>query len=82
MVAKVRYAEREKKMARQYKMQMKRAMHERRTSGKLSSHSTLYTGSPDSVYVAKLVASFQYVPEKREEILKKYENIKSLTSVR
>lgn len=35
-----------------------------------------YTGSPDSVDVAKLVGSFEYVPEKREAVLKRYETLR------
>lgn len=56
----------------------------RRTGHRFDSkrYCTLYTGSPDSVDVAKLVGSFKYIPEKREEILKKYENLKSRTIVR
>lgn len=56
----------------------------RRTGHRFDSkrHCTLYTGSPDSVDVAKLIGSFKYIPEKREEILRKYENLKSRTIVR
>lgn len=42
----------------------------------------LYTGSPDSVTVAKLMDSFQYTPEKRDEILRKYDDLKARTLVR
>lgn len=41
-----------------------------------------YTDSSDSIEVAKLIGSFQYRPEKREEILQKYEDLLKRNPVR
>lgn len=36
----------------------------------------VYTGSPDSERVAQYIGKFEYHPEKRQEILEKYENLR------
>ena len=41
-----------------------------------------YTGSPDSEDVAKLITNFHYAPEKREAVLKKYEDLAQQKMVR
>ena len=62
-------------------MEVVRARHKPHRLG-YKMYCTSYTGSPDSVDVARLVGSFKYTPEKRDEILQKYEDLKNQTLVR
>ena len=80
MMSKIAYKIKEKRK-KDYKVVPVRTRHKTHTLGH-KMYCTSYTGSPDSVDVARLVGSFRYTPEKRDEILKKYEDLKNQTLAR
>ena len=53
-----------------------------RSIGQRERCTVVYTGSPDSVDVAKLLEPFQYMPERRDNILKKYSDLTFRTIVK
>ena len=81
MMDKVTYKGKEEKRKKGYKVEVVRARHKPHRLG-YKMYCTSYTGSPDSVDVARLVGSFKYTPEKRDEILQKSEDLKNQTLVR